>query len=58
MALYSMKEILADAQKRGYGVGYFNAVNLEMVRAYTRRRKNWIPPHYRHGGGAVAHRPV
>ena len=34
MALYSMKEILADAQKRGYGVGYFNAVNLEMVRAY------------------------
>ena len=23
MALYSMKEILADAQKRGYGVGYF-----------------------------------
>ena len=34
MALYNMKEILADAQKRGYGVGFFNAVNLEMIRAY------------------------
>ncbi|HIR08423.1 MAG TPA: class II fructose-bisphosphate aldolase [Candidatus Pullichristensenella stercoripullorum] len=29
-----MKEILLDAQKRAYGVGYFNAVNLEMIRAY------------------------
>ena len=34
MALYNMKEILLDAQKRAYGVGYFNAVNLEMIRAY------------------------
>ena len=34
MALYTMKEILLDAQKRAYGVGYFNAVNLEMIRAY------------------------
>ena len=33
-ALYNMKEILLDAQKRAYGVGYFNAVNLEMIRAY------------------------
>lgn len=32
--LYTMKEILADAQEKGYGVGYFNAVNMEMVRAY------------------------
>ena len=34
MALYTMKEILKDAQQRKYGVGYFNAVNMEMVRAY------------------------
>lgn len=34
MALYTMKEILKDAQARKYGVGYFNATNMEMVRAY------------------------
>jgi len=34
LALYTMKEILKDAQQRRYGVGYFNAVNMEMVRAY------------------------
>ena len=34
MALYNMKDILTDAQARGYGVGFFNAVNLEMIRAY------------------------
>ncbi len=34
MALYSMKQILNDARDKGYGVGYFNAVNMEMVRAY------------------------
>lgn len=34
MALYTMKEILKDAQEKRYGVGYFNAVNMEMVRAY------------------------
>ena len=34
MALYTMKEILKDAQERKYGVGYFNAFNMEMVRAY------------------------
>jgi fructose-bisphosphate aldolase class II len=31
-----MAEILADAQKRGYGAGFFNGVNLEMIRAYIR----------------------
>jgi fructose-bisphosphate aldolase class II len=30
-----MKEMLADARKRSYGVGIFNAVNLEMIRAYV-----------------------
>jgi fructose-bisphosphate aldolase class II len=30
-----MKEILHDAQRRAYGVGYFNAVNMEMIRAYV-----------------------
>ncbi len=34
MALYTMKEILKDAQAKHYGVGYFNAVNMEMTRAY------------------------
>lgn len=34
MALYTMKELLKDAQERHYGIGYFNAVNLEMIRAY------------------------
>lgn len=35
MALYTMKEILADAREKGYAVGYFNAVNMEMTRAYV-----------------------
>lgn len=34
MALYTMKELLKDAQEKHYGVGFFNAVNMEMVRAY------------------------
>lgn len=34
MALYTMKEILKDAQQKKYGVGFFNATNMEMVRAY------------------------
>ena len=34
MALYTMKEILRDAQEKKYGVGFFNAVNMEMARAY------------------------
>ena len=33
MALYNMKEILADAQARGYGVGFFNTINMEMIHA-------------------------
>jgi fructose-bisphosphate aldolase class II len=42
--LYTMKEILSDAQKRGYGVGYFNAVNLEMIRAYVRAAEDRLSP--------------
>lgn len=34
MALYTMKEILKDAQARKYGVGFFDVVNMEMARAY------------------------
>lgn len=34
MALYTMKELLTDAQRRHYGIGFFNATNMEMVRAY------------------------
>jgi len=31
--LVNMKEILAGAQKERYGIGFFNAVNVEMARA-------------------------
>jgi len=33
MALYTMKEILADAQAKKYGVGFFNTFNMDMARA-------------------------
>ena len=33
MALYTMKELLRDAQEKKYGVGYFNCFNMEMTRA-------------------------
>jgi fructose-bisphosphate aldolase class II len=42
--LYTMKEILADAQKRRYGAGYFNAVNIEMIRAYIRAAEDCRSP--------------
>lgn len=42
--LYTMKEILRDAQERKYGVGYYNAVNLEMVRAYIRAAEDEKSP--------------
>ena len=44
MALYTMKDILRDAQQRGYGVGYFNAVNMEMVRANIRAAEECNSP--------------
>ena len=31
--LVNMKEILGKARAEGYGVGFFNAVNVEMARA-------------------------
>ena len=33
MALYTMKEILGDAQKNNYGVGFFNTYNMDMARS-------------------------
>lgn len=44
MALYTMKELLRDAQERHYGIGYFNAVNLEMVRAYIQAAEEASSP--------------
>ncbi len=44
MALYTMKELLRDAEKRRYGVGFFNAVNMEMVRAYIRAAEECASP--------------
>lgn len=32
MALVAMKEMLRDAQQKGYAVGCYNAINLEMIR--------------------------
>lgn len=31
--LVTLREVLGDAQKKGYAVGLFNTVNLEMARA-------------------------
>ena len=42
--LYTMKEILADAQEKKYGVGYFNTVNMEMTRAYIRAAEECRSP--------------
>jgi fructose-bisphosphate aldolase class II len=39
-----MKDILGDAQKREYGVGYFNTVNLEMTKAYVRAAEDAHSP--------------
>jgi fructose-bisphosphate aldolase class II len=39
-----MKEILADAEKRGYGVGFFNGVNTDMIRAYIRAAEDTHSP--------------
>ena len=44
MALYTMKEILGDAREKQYGVGYFNAVNMEMVRAYITAAEECCSP--------------
>ena len=33
MSLYTMKELLSDAQQKKYGVGFFNTHNQEMIRA-------------------------
>lgn len=44
MSLYTMKVLLDDAQKRGYGIGYFNTVNLEMTRAYVRAAEDTHSP--------------
>ena len=44
MALYTMKELLKDAQSKKYGIGYFNAVNMEMVRAYITAAEECFSP--------------
>ena len=31
--LVTMNDLLIPAKKKGYGVGFFNAVNVEMARA-------------------------
>jgi len=44
MALYTMKEMLADAQKRNYGVGFFNTFNCDMARAIIRAAEECDSP--------------
>jgi fructose-bisphosphate aldolase class II len=39
-----MKEIVDDAQRRGYGAGYFNGTNLETIRAYIRAAEDTKSP--------------
>ena len=36
MALYTMQELLRDAQEKKYGVGFFNTINTDMVCAVIR----------------------
>ena len=42
--LVNMKEILADARKNQYGVGFFNAVNVEMARAVIETAEEYRSP--------------
>ena len=44
MPIYSMKEILKDAEVNKYGVGFFNAVNMEMTRACIRAAEDLKSP--------------
>jgi fructose-bisphosphate aldolase class II len=39
-----MKELLDDAGKRNYAVGYFNGTNMEMIRAYIRAAEDAMSP--------------
>ena len=44
MALYTMKEILADAQEKNYGVGFFNTFNIDMAYAAIRAAEECNSP--------------
>ena len=42
--LYTMKELLADAQARQYGVGYFNATDIHMIRSFIAAAEELYSP--------------
>ena len=44
MALYTMKELLQDAQEKKYGVGFFNTFNTDMVQAVIRAAEDCNSP--------------
>jgi len=44
MPLYTMQEILRDAEKNSYGVGYFNGVNTDMIMAYIKAAEDTHSP--------------
>lgn len=44
MALYTMKELLNDAQEKNYGVGFFDTFNADMVRAVIRAAEECNSP--------------
>ena len=44
MSLYSMKELLDDAKAGKYAVGYYNGVNMEMIRACIRAAEDMRSP--------------
>ena len=41
--LVNMREMLQSARSGGYGVGFFNAVNVEMARAVIETRRPCAP---------------
>lgn len=44
MALVPMKQILDEADRGGYGVGAFNANNMEQIQAITRAARDVDSP--------------
>ena len=44
MALYTMKELLQDAQQKKYGSGFFDTFNTDMVQAVIRAAEDCNSP--------------
>lgn len=44
MAIYTMKELLSDAREKNYGIGFFNAFNMDMASAVIRAAEECSSP--------------